>query len=273
MPPGTRSNSDRNEDPGNIVNNVISFLKSDDFTEIVGKVVSNETKYLQAQIAELKNEMQILRKSNMELIALLTNENYKGNKPVTKKTECPNVLKSVSYADKVISTADDQQKVSHQKMIFSTQKVPGTGKNITANNILETSSRFTQDVESETVNIDTSKTEGWSNVVKQKRRRNNKFITGSSNNSQIKTIPRKSFLFVSRIDPETDEKILKSHLVQFFKEAEVDELTSSYPEIYKSFKVSIDQLNFDAALDPSKWPSGAYVTKFFRPRRLVQPQK
>ncbi|KAK9687292.1 hypothetical protein QE152_g36547 [Popillia japonica] len=251
MPPGTRSNSDRNEDPGNIVNNVISFLKSDDFTEI----------------------------------------------------ECPNVLKSVSYADKVISTAGDQQKVSHQKMIFvhkkyqaqtkiqpyfngrrpaksfaskndfCTQKVPGTDKNTTANNISETSSRITQDVESEAVNIDTSKTEGWSNVLKQKRRRNNKFITGSSNNSQIKTIPRKSFLFVSRIDPETDEKILKSHLVQFFKEAEVDELTSSHPEIYKSFKISIDQSNFDAALDPSKWPSGAYVTKFFRPRRLVQTQK
>ncbi|KAK9701756.1 hypothetical protein QE152_g30394 [Popillia japonica] len=178
----------------------------------------------------------------MDLIALLTNENYKGNKPVTKKIECPNVLKSVSYADKVISTAGDQQKVSHQKMIFSTQKVPGTDKNTTANNISETSSRITQDVESEA-------------------------------DSQIKTIPRKSFLFVSRIDPETDEKILKSHLVQFFKEAEVDELTSSHPEIYKSFKVSIDQSNFDAALDPSKWPSGAYVTKFFRPRGLAQPQK
>lgn len=62
----------------------------------------------------------------------------------------------------------------------------------------------------------------------------------------------------------SEMSVLEAHLVQYFSEAEVEDLTSSYPEVYKSFKVIVNQTSFEDALDSSKWPSGVYVTKFFR---------
>lgn len=114
-------------------------------------------------------------------------------------------------------------------------------------------------------NIGLSQNEDWVNVRRKKSHHNNKrSITGSCDSIELKAVPKKSFLFVSRIRPNTDKSALKAHLVQYFPEAEVEDLTSSYPEVYKSFKVIVNQTSFEDALDSSKWPSGAYVTKFFR---------
>lgn len=60
---------------------------------------------------------------------------------------------------------------------------------------------------------------------------------------------------------------VKSYMVGYFPEVLVEEMKSSYPDRYKSFKIEIDSTHFEEAIGPEKWPSGAYVTRFHHPLR------
>lgn len=260
MAAGTRSNSDKRDE----CDYVVAFLKSDEFSDIIKKIVSKETKLLQKQIADLKTDIQILRQSNIELVKVLTDKSYIQSKSSTVNNDETTVfpITSVSYADKTnsgkTSSGQTQQKRITQKIISGEEILVHKNKKNVAENInIETSSLER--------NIGLSQNEDWVNVKRKKSYRNNKrSITGSCDSIELKAVPKKSFLFVSRIRPNTDKSALKAHLVQYFPEAEVEDLTSSYPEVYKSFKVIVNQTSFEDALDSSKWPSGAYVTKFFR---------
>nr|CAI5836750.1 unnamed protein product [Callosobruchus analis] len=103
---------------------------------------------------------------------------------------------------------------------------------------------------------------GWTNV--NRRRKRTAVIGSSKDMGNIKVNPKKAFLFVSRLDPSTKTDDLVSVLKSKFPEVTCEKLRSKHPQIYSSFKVSINSGNLDIALDPSQWPEGAYVTKFFQ---------
>ncbi|KAK9752737.1 hypothetical protein QE152_g3937 [Popillia japonica] len=71
MPPSLRSNGDKNED-------LISFMKSEEFTEIIDSIVNKQVKHLNEIINELKSEIQVLKESNIDLIRLLTKNKTHG---------------------------------------------------------------------------------------------------------------------------------------------------------------------------------------------------
>lgn len=73
MPPGTRSNPEKNNDY-NV--NIISFLKCGKFNEVINKIVIRETNRLQQQFADFKNELSGLKQSNIEMVRLLSSPNY-----------------------------------------------------------------------------------------------------------------------------------------------------------------------------------------------------
>ncbi|KAK9704080.1 hypothetical protein QE152_g28524 [Popillia japonica] len=70
MPPGTRANSDKNQE----FNSVVTFIKSAEFGDIIRNIVNNEMRNLQEQVVDLINEVTMLRQSNVELIQLLTSK-------------------------------------------------------------------------------------------------------------------------------------------------------------------------------------------------------
>ena len=82
----------------------------------------------------------------------------------------------------------------------------------------------------------------------------------------IEVAPKKAFIYVSRLKPGTKKQILSAYIKSHFPEAEVEELSSKFPEHYSSFKITVNLMNFEAATNTDLWPSGAYVSRFFHPR-------
>ncbi|CAG9813477.1 unnamed protein product [Phaedon cochleariae] len=114
----------------------------------------------------------------------------------------------------------------------------------------------------------------WKLVKRAKPRR--KLVVGDNssikvNGKELKGIPKMACLHVYRVDPTMTAEELKQSLTPHFSEVKIETLTSKHPDIYASFKVSIHESHFDAAMDPTKWPKGAYVQRFLNFRRSVNP--
>lgn len=97
-------------------------------------------------------------------------------------------------------------------------------------------------------------------------RENNQFwnITGGSTINPVKAIQKKTALFVSRISTDTTLDQFTSMVKQSFPEAECQSVKSRFPDKYSSFKVVINENNFEMASNSNTWPKGAYITKFFQ---------
>ena len=105
---------------------------------------------------------------------------------------------------------------------------------------------------------------------KKKNNSNNNFVIGSNNSTQnnvtLKTVPKKAFLYVSRLHPDTTCQNLMNFLKPKFPEIQCASLESKYPDNYSSFKVTINLENNKVAMDSATWPDGAYVSRFFHRR-------
>lgn len=108
---------------------------------------------------------------------------------------------------------------------------------------------------------------GWQKVPVRKKQRN---VTHGTNttitNTKLQAVPKKAFLFVSRFAPETEAEDVVSFLKAKFPEVQCEKLESRYAEHYSCFKVTIHLSNLENASKPESWPSGIYVSRFFRPR-------
>lgn len=113
---------------------------------------------------------------------------------------------------------------------------------------------------------------GSKTTVKQKPRQNKKAsgIVGSGNIEGVSAVSKKSVLFVSRLSAQTQIEVLQKHVRNHFPEATCSALDSKYPEHYSSFKITVDASHFEAAMDPAVWPAGAYISKFFQKRNILQ---
>lgn len=85
-----------------------------------------------------------------------------------------------------------------------------------------------------------------------------------TDNSIIEAVPRKAFLFVSRLAPTTVPDDLVLLLKSNFPEVECTSLVSRYPESYSSFRIAINFNNLDAALVAHLWPRGAIVKRYWK---------
>lgn len=118
-----------------------------------------------------------------------------------------------------------------------------------------------------TENIQNKSDEEWTSVVKKNSHKYHKRLIVNGNNSQVmglKTVPKKTFLFISRLDPTTTVDMMNKFVKLSFPEAHCELLNSKFPNLYSSFKVTINLNNLDRALDATEWPQGALVTRFFQ---------
>ena len=73
-------------------------------------------------------------------------------------------------------------------------------------------------------------------------------------------------MFVSRLDPNTSETIIKNHLHEHSIEvSNVEALDTKHPS-YSSFKITIPSSKFRLFRSTQVWPEGVYVRKFYDTR-------
>lgn len=106
-------------------------------------------------------------------------------------------------------------------------------------------------------------------AVKRKPRRT--LTVGTNKNSDIKATPKNVSLHVYRLAPDTTVEDLTNVLKINFPEAICEKLNSRFPDIYSSFKVTINDYNFKKATDSSLWPNGACISHFFVKNRRIGP--
>ena len=112
------------------------------------------------------------------------------------------------------------------------------------------------------------------NEVEKKKHFRRQIIVGKNTEAtQIKSVPKSVFLHVYRLDKQTTVDDLSNLLKPSFPEVKSEKLNLRYPEIYSSFKVTIYETNFKKAMEPSMWPEGACISKFFLSRKLKNQTK
>lgn len=125
----------------------------------------------------------------------------------------------------------------------------------------------TRAVMDEYVNLTSQDTKGKWHDVKNKKRRRAVLVGSNHESSTVRGVPSYVHLHVYRVDPETTTEKLTTMLKSSFPEVKCEALTPRHPEIYASFKVSVYGSSFKAAMDASRWPHGACISRFFSPRR------
>lgn len=95
----------------------------------------------------------------------------------------------------------------------------------------------------------------------------------TANNTSLRAVPKKAYLHVTRLHPDTTCDEVKAFLATEFSEVECEALTSKFPEYYASFKVIINHDNKEKVMNPQLWPRGAYINTFFRRKNNAMPVK
>jgi hypothetical protein len=104
-------------------------------------------------------------------------------------------------------------------------------------------------------------------------------VVGRSANDKLKSVTtcREIDVFVSRLNPDTDDLIMKEFVTEVLPNINTDcitctRLVSKYEELYSSFHVCVrvpasDMKGAIAQLmNADLWPSGLLVRRYFRPR-------
>lgn len=109
----------------------------------------------------------------------------------------------------------------------------------------------------------------WKTVTSKRQQRRRKPVisgTASGTNCGLSAVPKKNYLHVTRLTPNTSCDDVLNFLRPHFDDVECEKLQSRYPQFYSSFKVGVQNLDFKRALSPDVWPLGVQVSQFFRSR-------
>ncbi|KAG5882202.1 hypothetical protein JTB14_021853 [Gonioctena quinquepunctata] len=101
---------------------------------------------------------------------------------------------------------------------------------------------------------------------RNKGRVKNKPIVGNKTKCSLKAATQKTFLHVYKLDVSMKPQDVSDFLKPSFPEVDVEQLLSRYPQFYSSFKVTINEINYEKAMDSSVWPDGALVNRFLHRR-------
>lgn len=126
-------------------------------------------------------------------------------------------------------------------------------------------------------NTNTNNHDEWKVVTKAKHKprptqqKKGSIIIGTSENdaSQLKAIPKKAYLYVTRLMKNTEATVLQKYLKTEFPEVECTKLENNFDSNYERFKVTINYSNLEKSHNAHIWPVGAHVSRFFHPRRKI----
>lgn len=250
MPSNTRSNPDKGDDSVDVVD----FIKSADFSEIirtiVGKIIIKETKQLRDKIVMLEEKIETL---NVKLSSYSNTENMKSmtdineinleslNPDVSKSIESPAVKTMYSH----VARKQMMKKSSIQNTNSNSNKC---GPDDIQSGRKDGSNILSNDGEWKIVN----------------RKRKTVIIHGSSNeNTSIKAATRYVHYHVFRLDPKLTREDLEKYLNDMkFEDVKCIKITSKHPDEYSSFKVTVPARFEDLISSPTTWPKDTCVNRF-----------
>ena len=116
--------------------------------------------------------------------------------------------------------------------------------------------------------------DGFTKVTNRRAdRRKRLMVTGASTSTLLRGVaapPRKTDLFVGRLDPSTTSEAVESHINWLLGGADkvsVTEITHCVETYgYKGFKVTVPLDDVGHVLTPDKWPTHVSIKKFYQPR-------
>jgi len=254
---------------------ILSFLKGTQFAVIIKNVIeeeiSKQTIELKEIINNLKEEIINLKSCNLELVKLVSNEH-------TVQTEILNIKeigteevdkegrKKQLYSEKLtmngrcsIVTPTERQNQEANKLFRKQEKL--------AARIINLEKDREQEPNGNIKNVDLKRqkpTEDDGNWKRGKNKTNQNTIVGSG--KDIKTISaaqRKAWLFVGRLDPEVKAENMYEHIkdIVAHENFSVEKLETKTKSA--CFKLSINFNEKDKLIDPTKWPEGVQIRRFF----------
>ena len=261
------------------------FVNGNEVIQILSEAIKKETKSLEDKITELRNEVVMLRESNIELINLLTNTDQfnlkkKNRESPTKTAEklgkvnrnTEEQIRNEKRATKIEEKSEKASKHVEEQIINEDEikgknnyeKRPTFQETIVQNKTIDNSTSII-------CNTDQS-TAKYKKPTTDKRTYG---ITGTRNtdNGSLRAAERKIQLYVSRLHPNTTAEDVTDYLKEKFPEVHCEKSQSKFPDSYSSFKVTISEYNYKFIMNPEIWPNGVYINKFFRPRRENQYPK
>lgn len=229
-----RSGSDKSDE-------LVNFLKSSEFSDIIQNIVRKEVNYLNQQISDLRSEIDNLKQTNIDLIRLLSN---KGDRVEIKSNDKSQI-------------ATMSRPMQAKKPQTFAEKVKETEKHIISQNKTE-SRTFTL-----TTNNKTDDDERWKTVMKKKKNRKSNTVYGTVQNAALKGATQYSHFHVSGLEPD----ISVAGLTNYLKDKEIEnikceKMQSNRPEEYSSFKLSVPAIYKDIITNPETWPLYVRVNPF-----------
>ncbi|KAK9876260.1 hypothetical protein WA026_012559 [Henosepilachna vigintioctopunctata] len=99
-------------------------------------------------------------------------------------------------------------------------------------------------------------------TVNYKNRRNPE-IVGNNKNTYLKGVPKMVSIYISRIDADSTEESIKNHLIEnCIKQFEIKMGYSKYPNIYKSYIITVPSNILEKIKEPQLWPEGTSISNF-----------
>lgn len=243
MPIVTRTNLDKKDE-------TLVTMKISELNEVTSSIVKKETDNLLSVINELKTDVQNLKESNIELIKLLTNKNTASyvlenpNKPRSSDRKKPTSLANVfinkkpAQQNKVLPSPEIQSRLEPSDHVAGVDKA----------SVEETDGK-------------------WSEVVKRKKKfKKIDVIVGNSKaNTDIKGVAKFCHLHVYRLAPDMQANQLSEYLKsKNITDITCEPMTSKFPNVYSSFKVSAPAKYFEDLMKPETWPDEVCVNRFFQ---------
>lgn len=118
------------------------------------------------------------------------------------------------------------------------------------------------------INSDMNNEQEWK-TVKNRKRRQSLLIGKNRETSAIKGVPRWVDLHVSRLEPNTTVTSIVDMLKVHIPEVKCESLVPKHPGLYASFKVSVLEDSFKAAMNADIWPYGVCINRFFYKRKTT----
>lgn len=242
MSPNLRSNSDKAED-------IVSFIKSAEFQQIIKSIISSEVSVLKEEISALKTEVQILKQSNIELIGLLTNDQMNDSGTLRK-----NFQNTIPQSTSNVRTTHAIKKPS----TFAEKVKPS--KNDTTQN------KNVSDSNLEKINIIGSAPENWQPVERKTRKKKISNTTyGSAEDSSIKGATLFSHFHVTGLEPNITEEDVVNYLKEkSIVDVKCEKMVAKRPEEYSSFKLSVPVIYKEQITSSNTWPLYVRLNPFLQ---------
>lgn len=272
MPPDTRS--------GQTVSEALtSFLKSEEFGNIITTAVNIQTKKLLKEIQSLKDEVIILPESNIQLVNLLMNNSPAWNKVVQGKnmnTDNISNKSKIGMNDKIIDNNSARSGTVEKR----SNKKEATKPRIVDCQVytqVETENR-NKDGEWEYQRKQRKLNEHRENLMYENQRSvNNRYrprvsiVQGTAKSGiAIGGAERYSYFHVCYLDPKLNDRDLMSYLKDCnITQVKCEKLNSKFPDEYSSFKIGVPYSQVETIKNPEIWPEGVSINRFFQKRQQL----